>query len=387
MKIINITTKKGVKLITLADDNRHKVSEVENFLKFLYRTGHSPNTVITYCYSLKAFYEFLALKGMTYDDVVQQNDNYGPMDFFQEFILYLQYPDYYSGIITYAGEEPAITNRSVNCILAAVCSYYDYLARNRNLTNLDVYRDIMGNSHFKGFLHGMNLKKVKSLKNVLKLKEPPQRIMYLTTEQFELAFNAATNIRDKCILAVGFYGGLRLGEILNLRISDIEFWNMKINIIPREGNVNGSRVKNYAAGSVFVPDEVMRLLVKYLDKVKKYNCDYLFVNLAGREKGTPMNAANVEVIFDRLTKKAGFKVTPHMLRHSFAVHRISSSSGYSLVALQHDMRHKSIESTMIYAEFFNETQMEYARQYFKQIGKDFSPGDIDFYEDIGGNLI
>ena len=387
MKTINITTKNGTRLITLADDNRRKVPEVENFLKFLYRTGHSPNTVIAYCRSLKLFYEFLELKGMTYDDVVQQNDDYGPIDFFQEFILYLQFPVYYSGITTYRGEEAAITNRSVNCILAAVCSFYDYLARNKNLTNLDVYKDIMGNSHFKGFLHGMNLKKVKSLKNVLKLKEPPQRIMYLTTEQFELVFNSATNIRDKCILAVGFYGGLRIGEILNLRISDIEFWNMKINIIPREGNVNGSRVKNYAAGSVFVPNEVMRLLVKYLDKVKKYKCDYLFVNLNGKEKGTPMNAANVEVIFNRLSKKSGIKVTPHMLRHSFAVHRISSSSNYSLVALQHDMRHKSIESTMIYAEFFNETQMEYARQYFKQIGKDFSPGDIDFYEDIGGDLI
>lgn len=386
MKIINITTKTGVKLITLADDSRKKVKEVEKFLQFLYRTNHSPNTIITYCYSLKAFYEFLELKGMTYDDVVQQNDDYGPIDFFSEFIKYLQYPDHYQGIITFMGEEPAITNRSVNCILAAVCSFYDYLARNKKLTNLDVYKSIMGNSHFKDFLYGMHLKNVKSLENVLKLKEPPKRIMYLTTEQFELVFNAA-NLRDKCILAVGFYGGLRLGEMLNLRISDIEFWDMKINIVPRENNINASRVKNYAAGCVFVPNEVMLLLVKYLDEVKKYNCDYLFVNLAGKEKGKPMNAANVEVIFDRLSKKVGFKVTPHMLRHSFAVHRISSSTNYSLVALQHDMRHKNVETTMIYAEFFNETQMEYARQYFEQIGKDFSPGDLDFYDDIGGDLI
>lgn len=387
MQIINITTKKGIKLITLADDNRRKIPEVEKFLQFLYRTNHSPNTITSYCYSLKAFYEFLEVKNMTYDDVVQQNDTYGPIDFFNEFILYLQYPDYSKGIIAYLGEQPAITNRSVNCILAAVCSFYDYLARNRNLTNLDVYRDVMANKHFKGFLYGMNLKTVKSLKNVLKLKEPPKRIMYLTTEQFELVLNAATNIRDKCILAVGFYGGLRLGEILNLRISDIEFWDMKINITPREGNINGSRVKNYSAGSVFVPNEVMIMLVKYLDKIKDYGCDYLFVNLKGKEKGKPLNASNVEVIFNRLSEKVGFKVTPHMLRHSFAVHRISSSCNYSLVALQHDMRHKNIESTMIYAEFFDEGRLELSRQYFEQIGKDFSPGDIDFYDDIGGDLI
>lgn len=384
MKVINITTKNGTKLITLADDNRQKVTEVEMFLKFLYKTGHSPNTIITYCYSLKAFYEFLELKDMNYDDVVQQSDNYGPIDFFQEFIMYLQYPDYYKGIITFSGEKPAITNKSVNCILAAVCSFYDYLARNKNLTNLDVYKNIMNSCNFKGFLHGMHLKKTKSLKNVLKLKEHTERIKYLTTEQFELVLGAATNIRDKCILSVGFYGGLRIGEILNLRISDIEFWNMKINIVPRENNINKSRVKNYAAGCVFVPNEVMLLLVTYLDEVKKYECDYLFVNLAGKEKGKPMNAGNVEVIFDRLSKKVGFKVTPHMLRHSFAVHKISSN--YSLTALQHDMRHKNVETTMIYAEFFNETQMEYARQYFEKAGKDFSPGNLSFYGDIGGDL-
>ena len=107
MKVINITTKNGAKLITLADDNRQKVTEVEMFLKFLYKTGHSPNTIITYCYSLKSFYEFLELKDMNYDDVVQQSDHYGPIDFFQEFIMYLQYPDYYKGIITFSGEKPA----------------------------------------------------------------------------------------------------------------------------------------------------------------------------------------------------------------------------------------------------------------------------------------
>ena len=122
MQVINIITKNGTRLITLADDNRHKVPEVEKFLQFLYRTNHSPNTITTYCYSLKAFYEFLELKDMTYDDVVQQNDEYGPIDFFQDFILYLQYPDYYRGIISFIGEKPAITNRSVNCILAAVRS-------------------------------------------------------------------------------------------------------------------------------------------------------------------------------------------------------------------------------------------------------------------------
>ena len=107
---------------------------------------------------------------MNYDDVVQQSDHYGPIDFFQEFIMYLQYPDYYKGIITFSGEKPAITNKSVNCILAAVCSFYDYLARNKNLTNLDVYKNIMNSCNFKGFLHGMHLKNTKSLKNDIETK-------------------------------------------------------------------------------------------------------------------------------------------------------------------------------------------------------------------------
>ena len=49
MQVINIITKNGTRLITLADDNRHKVPEVENFLLFLYRTNHSPNPITTFC--------------------------------------------------------------------------------------------------------------------------------------------------------------------------------------------------------------------------------------------------------------------------------------------------------------------------------------------------
>lgn len=388
MMTIKIRTSKGDNVLTLADDNRHKIKEVEAFLQFLYKTGKSPATIEAYCYSLKHYYEFLEEKGITYNDVFVENENYGPLDHFSDFIKYLQYPEYFKGIIHFEGEEALLSNSSVNNILAAVFSFYDYLSKNKNLKGLDVYRDCFGGGHFKSFLHGMHIKAIKEHRNVLKLRTPKKQIMYLTTEEFEKIFNCAKNIRDKCFLAIGFYGGLRKSEILNLRISDIAFWDNRIDIVPREGNINGSRVKNYAEGSVYVPNEVMQLIVKYIGQGKKYNCDYLFINMRGKNKGKPMNADNIDYIFRELSRLSGIKVKPHMLRHSFAVHRISEQGvNYSLVALQHDMRHKSIESTMIYAEFFNDAQREIARQYFEQIGKDFSPNDLDFYEDIGGDLL
>lgn len=387
MMTIKIRTSKGEDVITLADDNRKKIKEVEGFLQFLYKTGKSPNTIETYCYFLKHYYEFLEEMGMTYNDVFVENENYGPLDHFSDFIKYLQYPDYFRNIVHFEGEEPLLANSSVNNILAAVFSFYDYLSKNQNLKGLDVYRDYIGGGHFKSFLHGMHTKTIVEHQSVLKLRTPAKKIMYLTTEQFDRIYNCAKNIRDKCFLAIGFYGGLRKSEILNLRISDIVFWENRIDIIPRDGNINGARVKNYAAGSVYVPNEVIQLIVKYIGQVKKYKCDYLFVNLRGTTKGLPMNAENIDYMFGELSRLSGIKVTAHMLRHSFAVHRISEQGvNYSLVALQHDMRHKSIDSTLIYAEFFNDTQREIARQYFEQIGKDFSPENLDFYEDIGGGL-
>ena len=72
-----------------------------------------------------------------------------------------------------------------------------------------------------------------------------------------------------------------------------------------------------------------------------------------------------------------------MCRHGYAVMRLSA--GAQLIDIQKELRHKSMESTLIYAEFLDRAQLENARKYFETIANDFSFEDLSFYEK-GGTL-
>ena len=84
-----INSRRG-KIKILLDDNYKPVKPVNNFLKSMLNRGKSPNTITTYCYHLKLFFEFLQNIGITYDDVyADESSEKGPMDYFSDFIIYL----------------------------------------------------------------------------------------------------------------------------------------------------------------------------------------------------------------------------------------------------------------------------------------------------------
>ncbi|WP_024857277.1 site-specific integrase [Ruminococcus albus] len=65
-----------------------------------------------------------------------------------------------------------------------------------------------------------------------------------------------------------------------------------------------------------------------------------------------MKADNVEKLFARLSKKVGYKVHPHMLRHGFATEKLEA--GWQMVDIQAYLRHKNLSSTQIYATYSDE---------------------------------
>lgn len=369
-----VITRRG-KIKILLDENYKVVLPVKKFLKYLDNKLMSPNTITTYCYHLKLYFEYLEEINIAYDEIFDDKDN-GALDYLSNFITYLQYPDYFKKRYHIGGEEPARTASTVNLIITAVLSFYDYLSRNEKLKNIDAYKEYADNGAFRDFFWGMHLNLVKKHTNIFKIKEYDEDIKFITKEQYQQLLEACTCYRDKLICACGFMAGMRVSEILNLRISDLHLWENKIVIIPRENNINGSRVKNYAAGYIFVPDDVVQMFLMYLAEIDNVDTDYVFINLRGKTKYDPMNRSNVESLFERLSEKVGFHVHPHMLRHGFAVSRISA--GYELIDLQKDMRHKSLESTMIYAGFYEEAKREKARKYYSQTKQDFTPDSDDY---------
>lgn len=158
--------------------------------------------------------------------------------------------------------------------------------------------------------------------------------------------NSDLGKRNQCIIEVLYGCGLRVSELIDLKISNINFQE---NYIKVTGKGNKTR---------FVPlaDYTAELLKSYIDDVrsknkinKKYE-DTLFLN----SRGTSMSRVIVFLIIKELTDKAGVskKISPHTFRHSFATHLLQN--GADLRYIQEMLGHSSITTTEIYTHLKTE---------------------------------
>ena len=111
-------------------------------------------------------------------------------------------------------------------------------------------------------------------------------------------------------------------------------------------------------------------ILLYIEETENYNSDFLFVNLSGKNEGKPLKADTVEKMFAVLSNKVGFKVHPHMLRHGFATEKLEA--GWQMVDIQAYLRHKSINSTQIYATYSDELKKEKMRVFLDEKAEDLS---------------
>lgn len=166
-----------------------------------------------------------------------------------------------------------------------------------------------------------------------------------------------TGLRDKAILELLYSSGLRVSELINLKISDIFFEDEILRVFGK-----GSKERIVPMGS-----SAINWIKKYLinsrpfleNKIKSQN--YLFLN----KRGTKLSRMFIWQIVDKYSKNAGIQkeVHPHIFRHTFATHLLEG--GADLRAVQEMLGHSDISTTQIYTHI--------DRNYIKQVHRDHHP--------------
>lgn len=221
--------------------------------------------------------------------------------------------------------------------------YVEFM-RNNNAANASISRSIASTKALYGYMVNCDLvtsditDSLKAPKVEKKLPEiMSEREVTLLLEQ--PSGDTPKQIRDKAMLELLYATGIRVSELINLRVSDV---NLQMGfILCRDAHKErlipfGVKAKNALLNYLNGTREVM---------VENKNSDILFANCQGES----MSRQGFWKIIKYYAKKAGIEadITPHTLRHSFAAHLVEN--GADLKSVQEMLGHSDISTTQVYA--------------------------------------
>lgn len=165
-------------------------------------------------------------------------------------------------------------------------------------------------------------------------KERRRLPILLSPEEVKSIFDATHNLKHKAILMTIYSAGLRVSEVCNLKITDIDSKNMQILI--RQGKGNKDRYS-------ILSDENLKILREYWKMYKPK--EFLFL---GRYRDDAINPRSVQKALEKSLIRTGITkhVTVHSLRHAFATHLLDA--GTDICYIQKLLGHTRITTTSIY---------------------------------------
>jgi integrase/recombinase XerD len=161
----------------------------------------------------------------------------------------------------------------------------------------------------------------------------------LSKEEVKAIVNVLNNMKHRSMLSLIYSCGLRCGELINLKLSDID---------SKRGLIIIRKAKGYKDRIVPLSEKITELLRQYYVVHKPLN--YVF---EGQQAGEPYDVRSLQQVLKQAVAKAGISkpVTLHWLRHSYATHLLEN--GTDLRYIQEILGHKSSKTTEIYTHVSN----------------------------------
>lgn len=273
--------------------------EIINFISYLHNIKKtSNNTELSYKRDLGKMRQYLEANGISgLNDVTEE--------VLDSYIVYL--------------EENQFAAATISRNIASIKAFFHYLTKEGVIE-----KDI-----------SVGLKAPKIEKKMPEILTPEEVIWLLEQPKGD----TPKEIRDKAMLELLYATGIRVTELITLKVSDV---NMQMGfIICRDGSKE--RVIPFGAAA-------KKAMTNYLDKARNVmlfdlQSDILFVNCSGQ----PMSRQGFWKLIKYYAKKAGIiaDITPHTLRHSFAAHLVEN--GADLRSVQEMLGHSDISTTQVYA--------------------------------------
>lgn len=270
-----------------------------------------------------------------------------------QYLDYLKYQKKYSNYtvlnyqndileyLTYLSSE-AINYKSIE--YSDVRFYLMYLTDIKKVKSTSLSRKISSLRGFYKYLVNQNIIECNVFSLVTLPKKEKKLPRYFQYNELEELFsvsdcNTPLGIRNQLLLELLYATGVRVGELINIKISDIQLEQKTIKVLGK-----GNKERLVAFG-----DYAYDALKKYLKEGRPYllnkeETPYLFLNHLGKQ----LTDRGVRYILNQMIKETSLqkKISPHMIRHSFATHLLNE--GCDLFTVQQLLGHASVRATQIY---------------------------------------
>ena len=226
--------------------------------------------------------------------------------------------------------------------------YVNYLY-NLNYNNKTISRHISSLKSFFKYLRTKNVIKDNPLTLISNPKLEKKLPKFLNFEDLDKLLNAFDNnnyigLRNSLILEMLYSTGMRVSEIVSIKLKDISLQNRSIKVV---GKGNKERVVYFGTRCNNLIDNYLKYSYKELNI---NNLDYLFLSKTGKK----ISDREIRTIVDEAASIANIKtkISPHVLRHTFATHMLIE--GADLRSVQELLGHENLSTTQIYTHLTNE---------------------------------
>lgn len=333
----------------LFDKEWNRVEEVFEFLEQRKNTKRQAwNTIESKARALKLFYDFLEETKMPYYSITAREIN--------DFIAWLFRDDEKYSL----GKLTKRTARTVNNYISHIRDFYTYNSYINNINNpFDGEIELINkpSSMSKGFYeHTLSSGKVG--KSSFTIKERGKKpITILGESEIASILDASTLKRDRIMIALMLFTGMRIGEVLNLKVQAISTPDMTskaqvLQMIPSQQDGKRRSLKT-GERTIYVPPFLMKELDDYytntwIDLVdgKGLDHDFFFISEGNRHKGEPLTYGAVESRFKKLFQEIGISAMPHDFRHTYATNL--ARLGTDISTLAEMLGHKNTSTVGIY---------------------------------------
>lgn len=235
----------------------------------------------------------------------------------------------------------------LNITFSTVTEYLEYLY-SRRLKRNSISRKLSSIRSFYQYLQKENLITENYFKEVASPKKNSTLPKYAKDNDLEKLFTCFNKEkplgqRNALILEMLYATGIRVGELINIKLDDINRYDQTIKIL---GKGRKERIVYYGS---YCEDALNLYLKDGREKLKKQATEYLFLN----KNGTQLSTRYIRNIIDNAVKtcEINYHISPHTLRHTFATDMLNA--GADLITVKELLGHSSINTTGIYTHLTN----------------------------------